>query len=53
MEDDRFDDRLVFSDEATFHIKAKVNKHNTRIWGTMEDNTRIAYGVTSSAPKLE
>ena len=34
MEDDGFDDRLVFSDEATFHINGKVNKHNTRIWGT-------------------
>lgn len=34
MEDDGFDDRLVFSDEATFHVNGKVNKHNTRIWGT-------------------
>ena len=34
MEDDGFDDRLVFSDEAAFHVNGKVNKHNTRIWGT-------------------
>ena len=34
LEEDRFDDRLVFSNEATFHVTGKVNKHNTRIWGT-------------------
>ena len=34
LEEDEFDDRLVFSDEATFHVIGKVNKHNTRIWGT-------------------
>ena len=35
LEDDGFDDRLVFSDEVTFHLSGKVNKHNTRIWGTV------------------
>ena len=34
VEDDGFNDLLVFSDEATFHVNGKVNKHNTRIWGT-------------------
>lgn len=34
LEDNGFDDRLVFSDEATFHLNGKVNKHNTRIWGS-------------------
>ena len=34
LEENGFDDRLVFSDEATFHLTGKVNKHNTRIWGT-------------------
>ena len=34
LEEDRFDDHLVFSDEATFHTTGKVNKHNTCIWGT-------------------
>ena len=33
LEEDGFDDRLVFSDEATFHVTGKINKHNTRIWG--------------------
>ena len=31
MEDDGFDDRLVFSDDATFHVSGKVSKHNTLI----------------------
>ena len=34
LEEDRFDNCLVLSDEATFHETGKVNKHNTRIWGT-------------------
>jgi hypothetical protein len=34
MEEDGFVERLIFSDEATFHISGKVNRHNVRIWGT-------------------
>ena len=34
LEEDGFDDRLVFSDKATFHLTGKVNKHNTCICGT-------------------
>ena len=34
QENDGFEDRLVFSDEAIFHVNGKVNKHDTRIWGT-------------------
>ena len=41
MEDDEFDDRLVFSDEATFHVNGKVNKHNTRIWGVLRTHTNF------------
>ena len=25
---------VVFSDEASFHISGKINKHNVRIWGS-------------------
>ena len=25
---------MCFSDEATFHVYGKVNKHNIRIWGS-------------------
>jgi hypothetical protein len=34
MEDNDFVERLIFCDEATFHISGKVNIHNVRIWGT-------------------
>ena len=31
---DNFLDELTFSDEATFHLSGKMNRHNYRIWGT-------------------
>ena len=34
MEENDFLERLIFSDEATFHISDSVNVHNVRIWGT-------------------
>lgn len=34
MEEGGFDDRFVFSDEANSHISGKINKDNTRIWGS-------------------
>ena len=33
LEEDEFNERLVFSDESTFHTNGKVNKHNVCIWG--------------------
>lgn len=32
LQDNNFSSNLVFSDEATFHLNGKVNKHNVRIW---------------------
>ena len=32
LEEDQFDEKLVFSDEATFYTNGKVNKQNVRIW---------------------
>ena len=32
-EDETFLKRVCFSDEATFHVSGKLNKHNVRIWG--------------------
>ena len=32
-EDKEFLKRICFSDEATFHVSGKLNKHNVRIWG--------------------
>ena len=35
MEDnENFSSLVIFSDEATFHLNGKVNRHNVRIWGT-------------------
>ena len=34
LEQDRFDDRFVFSNEVIFQLTVKVNKHSTCIWGT-------------------
>lgn len=31
--DNNFLNRIFFSDEATFHVSGKVNRHNVRIWG--------------------
>jgi hypothetical protein len=33
LEEDRFAEKLVFSDMATFHMCGKVNHHNVCIWG--------------------
>ena len=33
-EDKEFLKRICFSDEETFHLSGKLNKHNVRIWGS-------------------
>lgn len=33
-EDPSFLSNIVYSDEATFHVSGKVNRHNCRIWGS-------------------
>jgi hypothetical protein len=35
MEEDGFVERLI-SDEATFYIGGKMNRHNDGIWGTVQ-----------------
>ncbi|KAJ4446931.1 hypothetical protein ANN_13633 [Periplaneta americana] len=49
-DDDTFLTRVCFSDEATFHVSGKVNRHNCRIWGRKiqqpcneHDGTRTEY----------
>ena len=37
-EDKAFLKRVCFSDEATFHVSGKLNKHNVRIWGSETKN---------------
>ncbi|PSN28984.1 hypothetical protein C0J52_28149, partial [Blattella germanica] len=49
-DNDNFAARLVFSDEYTFHLKAKVvNRHNLRVWEELEyriNVCRVTRGFT-------
>jgi hypothetical protein len=40
---DDFLRRLVFSDEATFHLSDKVNGHKVRIWGTENPHATVQH----------
>ena len=50
LEDNGLDDRLVFSDEATFHLNGRVNMHNTCIWGT--ENPHEIHEHERDSPKV-
>ena len=50
FEVDDFADRLIFSNEATFHVSGKVNRHNVRIWGTENPNAIIEH--VRDSPKV-
>ena len=50
LREDGFAENLVFSDEATFHVCGKVNRHNLRIWGTENLRARIEY--VRDSPKV-
>jgi hypothetical protein len=41
--------RVCFSDEATFHTSAKLNRHNVRIWGL--ENPRVFLENERNRPK--
>jgi hypothetical protein len=51
MAEDGFLDRVVFSDESTFHLSGKVHRHNVRIWGTENPHAIAHYERTS--PKID
>lgn len=48
--DDTLFNRLIFSDECTFHISGKVNRHNVRVWGT--ENPRETVQHIRDSPKV-
>ena len=50
LEEDEFNERLVFSDQATFRTNGKVNKHNVRIWG--EENPHATIDRERDSPKV-
>ena len=43
MEENYFVERLIFYDEATFHMSRKVNVHNVWIWGTEQPHAQIKH----------
>jgi hypothetical protein len=43
IEDDKFLLRVIFSDEATFHLSGKVNRHNVGIWGLQNPHTTLEH----------
>jgi hypothetical protein len=50
LEEDGFAEKLVFSDEVTFHVCGKVNHHNVRIWGT--ENPHAMMEHIHDSPKV-
>ena len=42
-------DNIWFSDEAIFHLSGRVNRHNTRIWGT--ENPKVIEEKERDSPK--
>ena len=50
LEEDGFAKKLIFSDEAAFHLHGKVNRHNVRLWGT--ENPHAATEHIRGSPKL-
>jgi len=45
LKEDGFAEKLVFSDEATFHVRGKVNCHNVRVWGTENPHATMEQSV--------
>ncbi|PSN35270.1 hypothetical protein C0J52_17561 [Blattella germanica] len=41
---------ICFSDESTFHVSRKVNKHNCRIWGS--ENPRVTIEMERDSQKI-
>ncbi|PNF36342.1 hypothetical protein B7P43_G00512 [Cryptotermes secundus] len=50
VEDEDFAAKLIFSNEAIFHLSGKVNHHNVRLWGT--ENPRAIVALERYSRKL-
>ena len=48
--EDKFNERLVLSDEATFHTNGKVNRYNVRIWD--KENPHATIEQERNSPKV-
>ena len=43
MEEDTFLQRLIFSDEVTFNLTGKVNRHNVGLWGVQNPEEALEH----------
>jgi hypothetical protein len=51
LEDDElFTAKIIFSDEATFHLSGDVNRHNLTVWGS--NNRHEVIELTRDSPKM-
>jgi hypothetical protein len=50
IQDERFLDSVIFSDESMFHVSVKVNTHNCRVWGS--ENPSVLMENVHDSPKL-
>ena len=50
LEEDEFNERLVFSDEATFHTNGKVKRRDVCIWG--KENPHVFIEHERDSPKV-
>jgi hypothetical protein len=50
LEEYGFAEKLIFSDEVTFHLYGKVNRHNVRIW--VAENPHTTFEHIRNSPKL-
>lgn len=50
QEDDRFPDKVIFSDEAAFHICSRVSCHKVRICGM--ENLHATVEQVRESPKV-
>lgn len=48
--DERFLQKIVFSDEATFHVCGHVHRHNVQIWAAENPHAYVEY--KRNAPKV-
>lgn len=49
-DDEHFLSHVLFSDEATFNLSGKVNRHNVRIWGSQ--NPHVIQEHVRGSPKI-
>jgi hypothetical protein len=50
IQDERFLNSVIFSDESTFHVRGKVSTHKCWVWGT--ENLRIFLAHVHDSPKV-